>query len=143
MKRLPDWESRLYAYLRARKAAAFDPVSSNCAIFVAGLIEAMTGEDPVEALGVTLPGSALGAARILAEFGGVRGLAERYFGAPAVPAALAGRGDILIAAGDLLIEGSTDRETLGVSDGSQALFVGPRGLERFPLSACSGCWRLG
>ena len=43
--RLPDWRARLRAYLEAVARASFRPGAHDCALFVAGGIEAMTGED--------------------------------------------------------------------------------------------------
>ncbi|MGN6146871.1 MAG: DUF6950 family protein [Mesorhizobium sp.] len=46
MNRLPDWNARLHAYVDAVKRRPFDWVGHDCAAgFVAGAVEAMTGED--------------------------------------------------------------------------------------------------
>lgn len=43
--RLPDWRPRLSTYLTATGARSFRPGSHDCALFVAGAVEAMTGAD--------------------------------------------------------------------------------------------------
>lgn len=46
MTRLPDWRSRLRDYLEAVARRPFKPGVHDCALFVAGGVEAMTGVDP-------------------------------------------------------------------------------------------------
>lgn len=145
MSRHPQWEQRLYAYLAGVRGHAWHAVSNNCALFALGAMRAVLtdAEERFAGLGIALPNSEYGAARVLKEVGGVRGLAERFFGEPPRPALHAGRGDVVLADGDLLVPGSEDVEALGIADGAQALFVGPTGVERHPLTACKGCWRAG
>lgn len=45
MKRLPDWQPRLLAYLRGIAAEPFAPGRHDCALFAAGAVQAMTGRD--------------------------------------------------------------------------------------------------
>ena len=45
MERLPDWQSRLQAYLDAVAARTFDLGQHDCALFSAGAVQAMTGVD--------------------------------------------------------------------------------------------------
>lgn len=40
-----DWAARLNAYLQAVKARPYDDAAHNCGTFVAGAVEAITGED--------------------------------------------------------------------------------------------------
>jgi hypothetical protein len=44
--RLPDWKSRLLTYLQHAAARPFAFGTHDCALFVAGAVEAMTGVDP-------------------------------------------------------------------------------------------------
>ncbi len=46
MSRRKDWQPRLIAYLAAASRKPFVPGEHDCALFMAGAIEAMTGEDP-------------------------------------------------------------------------------------------------
>jgi hypothetical protein len=43
--RLPDWKSRLTAYLAAKAPLLIEPGVHDCALFPAGAVEAMTGVD--------------------------------------------------------------------------------------------------
>lgn len=43
--RLPDWRARLGHYVAAVAARPFRPGAHDCALFVAGAVEAMTGAD--------------------------------------------------------------------------------------------------
>lgn len=142
--RYPDWEERLHMYLARVRARGWDAVGHNCALFALGAMQAIrpdAGERFAQLAIDTLPASPLAAARILLERGGVRGLAQAFFGTELRPVLHAGRGDVVLADGDQVIEGSDDGESLGIFDGSQALFVGAGGLQRFPLTACKGCWK--
>jgi hypothetical protein len=144
MNRHPDWEPRLHAYLAHERARPWDAVAHNCALFALGAMKAILvdADARFERLEIgDLPTSQLGAARILVERGGVRGMAVAFFGTEALPPLHARRGDVVIADGNLLVDGSVDGESLGIFDGSQALFVGPSGLQRFGLETCKGCWR--
>jgi len=46
MRRLPDWNQRLAAYVAECGRRPFEPGAHDCALFAAGAVEAMTGEDP-------------------------------------------------------------------------------------------------
>lgn len=46
MKRFPDWRLRLMAYVTDWRDREFRPGRSDCALFAAGAVEAMTGVDP-------------------------------------------------------------------------------------------------
>lgn len=145
MSRHSDWEARLYAYLALERARPWDAVANNCALFALGAMRAVLtdADERFARMAVHVPDSAFAAARVLKERGGVRGLAEAFFGAPMRPRLDADRGDVVLADADLLIPGSDDGEALGIADGAQALFVGPTGVERHPLTACKGCWKAG
>ena len=49
MTRLPDWRPRLSAYLVAVMRTPLDMGTHDCALFVAGAVQAMTGTDPARA----------------------------------------------------------------------------------------------
>lgn len=46
MRRRRDWNERLGAYLAACGRRPFEPGRHDCALFAAGAVHAMTGEDP-------------------------------------------------------------------------------------------------
>lgn len=45
MMRLKDWEPRLIAYLQTASRRPYSEADHHCALFAAGCVEAMTGED--------------------------------------------------------------------------------------------------
>ncbi len=45
MKRYPDWAARLKEYIAKVHALRFRPGTFDCALFAAGAVKAMTGED--------------------------------------------------------------------------------------------------
>ena len=52
LARLPDWRSRLGAYLAGKRTSPFVYGEHDCARFAAGAVEAVTGSDPSAALGI-------------------------------------------------------------------------------------------
>ncbi len=144
MRRLDDWTERLTAYLDAVRSQPFDPARHNCATFVLGAIRATTGDDPLTQLVIDLPDTEREVARILVERGGVRQIAESYFGHPAELGVIAARrGDVVVAPANVLIAGAGDRETLGIVEAGAVLFLTPSGLWHEPITTATGFWRLG
>lgn len=118
MARRPDWPARLAALLSAAEARPFDARRWNCGRFALAAVEACTGERPRPRVRPTLESTADTA------------------GFPRVPPAFARPGDVVLA--------GSDPPRLGVAvDAGRAAFVGPRGLVRAPLDACSVAWRIG
>jgi hypothetical protein len=48
MNRLPDWRSRLHAYIDKVRSIPYAPGTYDCGLFPAGAVQAMTGEDFAE-----------------------------------------------------------------------------------------------
>ena len=117
MTRRPDWPGRLAALLCAAEDQPFDAHAWNCGRFALAAVEACTGARPRVRVLPTLEASADSA------------------GFPRLPPAFARPGDVVLAG---------DPPRLGVVvDGGRAVFVGPRGLVRAPLTACTTAWRIG
>ncbi len=117
MTRRPDWPGRLAALLSAAEARPFDARRWNCAEFALAAVEAVTGTRPVVRVRTTLDASADSA------------------GFPRIPPAFARPGDVVLA---------PDPDRLGVVvESGQAAFVGPQGLLRALLTACTIAWRIG
>lgn len=133
MERFPDWPTRLAAFIETRRARVFSWSESDCCLFVCDAVEAMTGIDP-GARWRGLYSSEKGARRLLRDNGGVVGLATLAFG-PAVPAALAGRGDVV------LID-TPDGEALGLSLGGIVAAQGRSGLLFLPSSSAKAGWKV-
>ncbi len=116
MARLPDWPARLAALLAATEARPFDAHRWNCGRFALAAVHAVTGARPHPRILPSLEATADNA------------------GFPRIPPSFARAGDVVLAG---------DPPRLGiVVDGGRAAFVGPRGLIRVPLSACSAAWRI-
>jgi hypothetical protein len=138
--RRKDWLKRLNSFLTQTSKEPYHQTTHNCAHFALGAIEAVTGEIPASVLhrlGIELPSSEIGVTRLLIERGGMRGIAETFFGGEANPCrALAQRGDIAVCDGQ-------DGEVLGVVENCGVICLTPDGLSRFRLSEIKGFWPLG
>ncbi len=60
-QKLPGWQKRLTDFLRANHARPFQPGRWDCAIWAAGAVEAMTGEDHLRGFRDTAPSRKVGA----------------------------------------------------------------------------------
>lgn len=132
MKRLPDWEPRLHAYLAGVMRAPFAWGSHDCALFVGSAVEALTGVDPAAAYrggystetGARLALKRHGKTTLVATF-------DAAFGASVAPA-FAGRGDIIL----------TTDSNAGVCMGGFAYLVGDVGLVKVNRSDWSRAWTI-
>lgn len=135
MIRLPDWEARLHAYLADKEGVSFTWGATDCALFAAGAVEAMTGTDPAAAYRGRYS-TAAGSVRALTRYGA--GTLEATIAAAFPDRAIghARRGDLVMVDG-----------MVGVCIGADALFVGEEdgapGLVRFPRTAWARCWGVG
>jgi hypothetical protein len=115
--RRADWATRLAALLSAAEARPFDARQWNCAHFALAAVEAVTGHKPSVRVLPCLAASADSA------------------GFPRIAPAYARPGDIVLAG---------DPPRLGVVvEAGRAVFVGPRGLLRAPITICTRAWRVG
>lgn len=131
MTRASDWEKRLTAYIGEKRAAPFEWGVNDCCHFVAGAVEAMTGENPMTEFTGRYDDN-LGARVLLREIGAgtlEKALDERF---PPIPVGSAQRGDIAMLDGNL-----------GIVMGNYAWFVSDDGLERCPLDLWDKCWSVG
>lgn len=139
LRRLPDWETRLHDFLVGKAGVMFTWGATDCCMFSADAVLAITGVDPVaEFRGrYTTPG---GAARALKRYGA--GTLEATIGAkfPVVGCAFARRGDLVRV-----------DEAIGVCIGAHAVLVGDErrdgidtpGLMTFARERWSTCWSVG
>jgi hypothetical protein len=133
MRRYPDWEARLAAYLEGLRDQTFAWGKLDCAIFAGGAVKAMTGFDPMR--GLRGYRSEAAAARVLKERG--KGTLIRTVNAmfERVPVGFAHRGDLVLVDGGL-----------AVAMGDVALQVGQHGdregLIRRPRAEWSKAWRV-
>ena len=111
MTRLPDWPERLATLITAAEHRPFEAARWNCGRFALAAVVACTGLRPSWQHRTTL-----------AEMADTAGY-------PRVPVPFARAGDVVLA-------GDPDR--LGVVvDAGRAAFVGPVGLLRLPVTACT------
>ena len=123
--RLPDWRGRLNRYIEAVRRRPFAPGTHDCALFVAGAVEAMTGEDPSEGL--------RGAYATMAE--GLLLLQKRGF-IDHVDAAAARYERIpreTAQVGDIAVVSSSEGRALAIVGGHRVFSVGPRGVVTIDL----------
>lgn len=115
MYRLPDWETRLAAYLEPLRLLPFAWGTHDCTTFSAGAVMAMTGKDPMPEFRGHYR-TALGSARALRRIGAgdLTSTLDRKF--ERVAASLAQRGDIVRSSG-----------LLGICLGSFMVAVGSEG----------------
>jgi hypothetical protein len=128
-RKLPGWQKRLTDFLRDNHARPFQPGRWDCAIWAAGAVEAMTGED------------------FLRGFRGYRTIAEgkrklqakgfadhvAYVAAflPEVPPAFAQPGDVAVI-GD---------QSLGIVQGAQVYVFGVNGFGMAPFTVIGRAFR--
>jgi hypothetical protein len=133
--RVKNWETRLAAYLTERGGMAFAYGANDCALFAAGAVEAITGNDPAQAFRGAYK-SKTGSLRALRDIGAgtlletIDGLFE------AKPPAFAQRGDLV-----------WNGESVGVCIGAVAAFVGETdgidGLVLVPRADWVKAWAIG
>lgn len=133
MNRLHDWDLHLEAFVQARLRMPFAWGRNDCALFTADAVQAMTGKRLCEEL--RGHATARQALRVLAEVGGVRGVAARALDEP-IPLLMAKVGDVVI------IEVGK-REALAICNGGTAIAPGPAGMVAVPMAHARAAWRVG
>ena len=128
------WPSRLNDYLVAASERPFSWGQHDCATFVFGVAEAITGDDHAETWRGKYKTPA-GALRQIKKHG-VGNLGEwldKFYSRQ--PVAFSQRGDVVCVDQDEL-------GAFGVVVGRDALFLGPDGTETRPLAECDYAWRV-
>lgn len=137
--RFADWPSRFDSFMAERRAMPFAWGANDCCLFTCDAILAITGCDLAEGIRGTYD-SALTAARVVADLGGIERIAETRtadFGFAELSRVLGAR------RGDVVLFDTADRgPALGICVGHMAAFVGPDGLGFVPLSDCRRAWRI-
>lgn len=135
MRRFPDWEQRLAAYLEPLRDRRFRWGKHDCCTFAAGAVKAMTGEDVMpEFRGeYSDEASAEEALRAIGNGTLIRTMNAKF---ERVPVGHAHRGDIVMVAGG----------GLGIAMGEVALQVGEagtrEGLIKRPRAEWKKAWRV-
>ena len=129
-RKLPGWRNRLTAFLRDNHARPFAPGRWDCAIWTAGAVEAMTGEDHLRGFR-GYRSIAEGKRRLQA-----RGFADHvaYVASllPEVPPAFAQPGDVAVLAG----------QSLGIVQGAQVYVLGINGFGTLPFTVIERAFRV-
>ena len=132
LRRLPDWPSRLAAYLEQWRARPFAWGGADCAVFAEGAVYALTGWRAPIAPSWHDWDTARGVLRLL---GGLIPAVDRRL--ERVPVPYAWRGDVLLVR-------NVDRRThLAVRDGDGWAAPGAAGLVRGPLCQVRLAWGVG
>ena len=131
--RLPDWQTRMEAFVRERTDAPFVWGVNDCAIFASDFVMAVTGQDPAPA-GLRKHRTAKQAYRSIERHGGLPAIATLALGEP-IGAAFAGVGDVvLVSAGK--------RDALAICNGATALTPSAIGLVAVPMAGARMAWRV-
>lgn len=136
MKRYPDWPMRLHAFIDGVKRNPFDWASHNCGLFVAGAIEAMTGENVAKGFGKAKTVRGLVAQMKRQGFDDLASLAA--FMAPEIHISQANIGDVAAIPKD-----DAFGYTLGVVNGETIAVLGELGLGYVPLLQATRAFRIG
>lgn len=129
-ERISNWEQALSDYLMSKRKDVFAYGSFDCAHFVAGAIEAMTGENAME--GIREYNSEISSLRVLKELGfdGVEQFADSKF--VSIPVGFAQTGDMVLHDG-----------SLGIVFGSKAVFATEVGYTFVDRSEWVKSWEVG
>lgn len=136
MKRAPGWEQRLYAFTRGHLRTPYAWGTHDCALFAAGAIEVITGQDIAsEWRGYE---DEAGAHEALDRLGcdSVADLPERFGLEPCSPSE-ARRGDVV------LVEAGEQGAFLAICDGATCIGPAARGLQHTPMGLATRAWRVG
>lgn len=132
--RLPHWPERLAAYLESARHTPFAWGSHDCGTFAGGCVLALTGANPLRALGTWR--SQLAAARVIQRHGGLPALVAQLL-PPRASAAFGQRGDVVCV--DL-----AGQPTLGVLAGNGLWAApGPDGLIWRPAAEVQHVYTVG
>lgn len=133
MKRLPDWRTRLTAYVVDTAHDPFVPGKTDCALWAAGAVEAMTGEDL--ARGFRGYRTIAGGWKKLKAKGFVDHVALLASVLEEIPPAFAQVGDVAVVAGE-------DGPALGIVQGELIYVSAPAGRSLLPLSHARRAFRV-
>ena len=135
MRRLANWDVALGHYFADTRRLAHRYGKADCALYAAGAILAMTGEDFARWHRSKYTTEA-GAARYMRRQGwqDLAALGDAFL--PRIDLAKAGRGDLLLMPGDA-------GEFFAIKAGARAVALGERGPELFAIDPNSLAWKVG
>lgn len=126
-----DWEQRLSDYLLSKRQEPFQYGKHDCAHFVAGAVEAITGENPMSEVTKDYK-TEIGSLRVLKELGfdNVEQFTDSKF--KSILIGFAQTGDIVLHDG-----------SLGIAISSKAVFASEIGYTFVDRSEWSNAWEVG
>lgn len=134
MQRLPDWPARFAALVRQRRAHPFVWGQHDCVLWAADVVLALTGAD----FGAQYRGTystALQAAHLVEDLGGLTAIVSSYLGEPISPS--------MARVGDIGLVSDGGRDLVAVCNGAHWLAPGASGLAVLSLNAGVSAWRVG
>lgn len=137
MTRFADWPVRLAQVLAAAETREFRYGRHDCALFVARVVEAITGTDPLARVGMAWSGRR-GAEATLVRHGGLfaaTATAMAACGSPEIPPRFARRGDVVALTGPF-------GPTLGICVGERIAAAAAHGIGFVPLTRGARAWRV-
>lgn len=129
--RFSDWETRLSEYISSKRKEPFEYGKHDCAHFVAGAVEAITGENPMADIASEYT-TEIGSLRVLKGLGfdSVEEFTNSKFAS--IPIGFAQTGDIALHDG-----------SLGIVVGAKAVFVSEIGYTLVDRSEWLNAWEVG
>ena len=132
--RRPDWTQRLWLTIEVEKERAFSFGDSDCCLFAARCVDAITDENFEAGLRACYHDEA-SALAYLERMGGMQAAVTAHLGAPLERPAVAQRGDVV------MFRDGAGRDTLGVCTGELLATTG-QGLTFHPMTAALVAWRI-
>lgn len=133
--RRPDWRSRLFDYVNKVRREPFQEGSLDCALFVAGAVEALTGIDLAKNLRGRYRTLSVGL-RQIQKSGYIDHVDIVRANFSEIPVAEASLGDIAV------VEGENGIDALGIVQGAMIFVVGREGLQAVDLLQAKGAFRV-
>lgn len=129
--RLPDWQTRMEAFVAQRLYAPFAWGTNDCAIFASDCVMAITGQDPAPP-GLRKHATAKQAYRAIARHGGLPAIATQALGQPIAP--------LCANVGDVVLVPVGKRDALAICNGATAMAPSAHGLVAVPMANAVMAW---
>lgn len=144
IKRKNNWQQAFEIWLKRSNEYPFQWGVNDCAMAAANCVYLLTGADPAKPYRHKYK-DAIGAMRIIKKHGNgsLLGLIDKSLEGigQSIDPINAKQGDVVVAK---LFNGTDERETAGICNGSTSLFPSDRGgLFPFPTRLCIQAWRIG
>ena len=132
--RLPDWQTRLEAFVRQRQHLPFAWGSNDCCLFAADAVLAITGHDLAPGLRGAYSTPQQGLRRVAAR-GGVQAIACKALGAATGP--------LRARVGDIVLVQIDGQDALGLCNGTSVLGPSAAGIVAMGMGSALAAWKVG